>query len=156
MILATPRSRFFNTAFDLVNSDGSGEPFGEVRLHLLLTSGHLTLGADAYILRPASVSKWRYALLDGDQVVAEAGVVGHTGRRFGVAVDDTELEMVTRSLAIGGTWELMDGDASAGTAQWRGFRKRTLEADFSDRLPLLTRAFVASVLVARRVSKGHA
>ncbi|HEX9951519.1 MAG TPA: hypothetical protein VGB53_07105 [Rubricoccaceae bacterium] len=155
MIVAEPTSLFRQT-FTLSDTDGSGEPLGEVSLRLF-RGGRLTVGDADYEFRPVGLLQ-QELVLDLDGVHVAASRRPSVFRRRTVVTFDADALGTDADLTLdlepegwfGRRWAVYADGEVAGRADWTGHIRSRLHLDVSDALPLVVRAFLIAVLVVQR------
>ncbi|HEX8297808.1 MAG TPA: hypothetical protein VF594_01495 [Rubricoccaceae bacterium] len=155
MIVAEPTSLFRQT-FTLSDTEGSGEPFGEVALRLF-RGGRLTVGDADYEFQQTGLLQQALTLtLDGAHVAASTRpsvfrrrtVVTFSADALGTDADLT-LDLEPEGW-FGRRWNVFADGLDVGRADWTGRIRSRLNLDVSDALPLVVRAFLVTVLVVQR------
>lgn len=162
MIVATPNG-MMRSDYTLTDSDGTGDPFGEVVLRLF-RGGRLTVGSDDYEIETVDWTQTTVAFVRGGERVALARRPKFWRRRYEVTVEP-EVAGLDASLSLellpegwfGRAWTVLADGLDAGRADWRSGWKARLDADLSDALPLAVRALLVAVLVVehRRDSRNR-
>ncbi|HEX8386713.1 MAG TPA: hypothetical protein VF576_11045, partial [Rubricoccaceae bacterium] len=145
MIVATPRG-LLRSEYTLADTEGTGEPFGEIALRLF-RGGRLTIGDADYEVEAVDWTQTRLALVRDGRRVALARRPQLWRRRTEVTFDGEPLGLdadLTLDLApegwFGRAWTVAADGLDAGRADWtRGWKPR-LHADLSPALPLVAQA----------------
>ncbi len=155
MIVAEPTS-WMNQTFTLTDSEGAGDPFGELALHFF-GGGRLTVGDADYEVQPVGALKVGLDLTLGAVLVASARrpsllrrvtVVTVAARAAGTDADLTV--DLTPEGWFGRRWTVAADGVDVGRADWTGHIRSRLHLDVPDVLPLVARAFLVAVLAVQR------
>lgn len=155
MIVAEPTS-WLRSTFTLTDSEGAGDPFGELALHFF-RGGRLTVGSDDYEIRPVGMLQAGLDLTLGGAPVAasrrpslmrRATVVTFAADAVGTDADLT-VDLAPEGWT-GRRWTVAVDGLEVGRADWSGHIRSRLHLDVPDALPLVVRAFVVAVLAIQR------
>lgn len=155
MIVAEPTGLLRQT-FTLTDTEGSGDPFGELALRLF-RGGRLTIGDADYEIAAVGLLQQGLDLTLGAAHIAaarrpslfrRASVVTFAAEAVGTDADLTV--DLTPEGWFGRRWAVAADGLDVGRANWTGHIRSRLHLDVPDALPLVARAFIVAVLAIQR------
>lgn len=155
MTVAEPTGLLRQT-YTLTDSEGSGDPFGELALRIF-RGARLTVGDTDYEVTPVGALQRGMNLTLGSAHIASSRLPSLFRRATVVTVaaevvgTDADLTVdLTPEGWFGRRWTVAVDGVEVGRADWSGHVRSRLNLDVPDALPLVVRAFLAAVLAIQR------